>query len=383
MLLDAIAGLAGGSRVLAHVIVPADGPVREAALASGAAVTIVALPPSVAAMGDYGRSSPAAILRLGVRLIVMLPSLLAYARRLRAAITAVRPDIVHSNGLKMHLLTTLVALRGTPVVWHLHDYVGRRAVLARLIRTARWRCAVAIANSADVAADARALFGDSPRIEVLHNPVDLSRFTPEGPSIDLDAVAGLPPAPDGCIRVGLIATFALWKGHRVFLQAMARVARRHSVRAYVIGGPIYTTESSQESLAALRQVAVDEGIGESTGFTGFLADTAAAMRSLDIVVHASIRPEPFGLVIAEAMAMGLPVITSASGGAAEIVLAGETALVHVPGDADSLAGAIEALCESPELRREIGRRAHADALARFNRQPFADALAAIYRRVAA
>ena len=55
------------------------------------------------------------------------------------------------------------------------------------------------------------------------------------------------------------------------------------------------------------------------------------MRALDVVVHASTQPEPFGLVIAEAMACGRAVVVSSGGGAAEIVTPGEDALVHEVG----------------------------------------------------
>jgi len=60
------------------------------------------------------------------------------------------------------------------------------------------------------------------------------------------------------------------------------------------------------------------------GFTGFVGSPAAAMRTLDVVVHASTRPEPFGLVIAEAMAAARAVIASRRSGVAEFVRDGET-----------------------------------------------------------
>ena len=383
VLLDAVAGLVALSAAVPHVIVPGTGPVLDEARAAGAQVTVVALPQALAAVGDFGRRTPGALVRVALSLVTRLPALLWYARQLRAAVRRARPDVVHSNGLKMHLLSVLVVPSRTAIVWHLHDYIGQRAMASRLLRMARVRCAVAIANSEDVAADARSLFGASPPVEVLLNPVDLTRFTPTGPVLDLDAAAGMPAAPRDVIRVGLIATFARWKGHRTFLSAMARVARVHPVRGYVIGGAIYATEASQESVEALRAHACGEGLDGIIGFTGFLPDTASAMRALDVVVHASTRPEPFGLVIAEAMAVGRSVVTSASGGAAEIVRAEDTALTHTPGDADSLAMAIGRLCASTALRGEMGARARMDAITRFDREPFAAALAAIYHRLAA
>ena len=84
------------------------------------------------------------------------------------------------------------------------------------------------------------------------------------------------------------------------------------------------------------------------------------MRALDVVVHASTQPEPFGLVIAEAMACGRAVITSAAGGAAEIIDAGVDAITHPPGDAASLSACMVRLARDPlpgaSLASARGRR---------------------------
>ena len=72
----------------------------------------------------------------------------------------------------------------------------------------------------------------------------------------------------------------------------------------MIGGTLYQTEGSQYDLEDLRRLAANLGLEGRVGFTGFVDEPAAAMRALDVVVHASTQPEPFGLVIAEAMAGG-------------------------------------------------------------------------------
>jgi len=77
--------------------------------------------------------------------------------------------------------------------------------------------------------------------------VDLDRFNPQGPKLDLDAIAGVPSAPAGTIRVGLVATMARWKGHEVFLRALSMLPKELPVRGYVIGGPIYSTAGSQRA----------------------------------------------------------------------------------------------------------------------------------------
>jgi len=100
------------------------------------------------------------------------------------------------------------------------------------------------------------------------------------------------------------------------------------------------------------------------GLTGFV-DAAPAMRALDVVVHASTEPEPFGLVIAEAMACGRALITTGYGGAAELISDGSDALVAETGDARALADAIETLAGDAELRGALGARARETARLRF------------------
>ena len=81
------------------------------------------------------------------------------------------------------------------------------------------------------------MFGAGVPVHTIYNSVDLERFNPPGPRADLDALAGLPPLAAAGIRIGLVGTFARWKGHGVFLDALARLrdlatrARLHRGRA--------------------------------------------------------------------------------------------------------------------------------------------------------
>ena len=166
-------------------------------------------------------------------------------------------------------------------------------------------------------ADARAAFGPAAPLTRIYNAVDGRRFSPDGPTLPLAERSGLPP-DDGLVRIGLVATFARWKGHEVFLDAVQRLASRFPIRAYVIGGAVYETAGSQWSRDELEKMAKARGLSTTVGFTGHTDDVPAALRSLDIVVHASTEPEPFGMVIAEGMAAGRAVVAARGGGAAEL-----------------------------------------------------------------
>jgi glycosyltransferase involved in cell wall biosynthesis len=212
--------------------------------------------------------------------------------------------------------------------------------------------------------------------------VDADRFHADGAVADLDALSNLPAAEPGTIRIGLVATMARWKGHAIFLRAVSSLSERLPIRAYVIGGALYKTNGSQADVAELKALAEQLGIGNRVGFTGYVSDSATVMRALDIVVHASTKPEPFGLVIAEAMAAGRPVIVSEAGGAAEILRLCSTGTGFMPGNVTALARRMEQLVDDPELRNSMAAKGPAAVRRHFGRQRLAEELIEIYRAVA-
>jgi glycosyltransferase involved in cell wall biosynthesis len=150
------------------------------------------------------------------------------------------------------------------------------------------------------------------------------------------------------------------------------------VRGYIIGGAIYQTDGSQWSALELSQQTERLGLAGKVGFTGFLEDVPAAMRSLDVIVHASTQPEPFGMVIIEGMACGRAVIASQAGGAIELFTDGENALSHPPGDASTLANQIQRLASDAGLRRRLGERGRSIAEQNYQGTRLAEQLLAVY-----
>jgi glycosyltransferase involved in cell wall biosynthesis len=381
-LLDLLAALRDARPSWAlSLVTSAEGPLLSRARALQVAATSLTFPPSIASLGEWGsRGSVAAAARLGVALGGAVLPAVRYVGRLRRQLKELAPDIVHTNGLKMHLLGARACPAGAHLVWHMHDYPTSRPLTAKLLAFQASRCSTVIANSESVAKRSRDLFGPKIPVHTIHNSVDLTRFTPDGARTDLDALSKLPPLASGHIRVGLVGTFARWKGHDVFLDALARIQRANQVRGYIIGGPIYETGRSQFSLRELREFAAARGVADNVGFTGPIDDVPAAIRALDVVVHASVEPEPFGLVIAEAMACGRPVVVSRAGGAAEIAEAG--ALFHRPGNASELAECLTRLAANSSLRASLGVAGREAAVRLFGRQRLTDAIAPVYTSLA-
>ncbi len=361
------------------IVVPREGPLARRVREADVDVRILPLPPALARLGESGAGS-AALARRGAALMAAAGSLGGYRRQLSTLLADVAAELVHTNGFKLHILGTWSAASDVPIVWHVHEYVGPRPITRTLLKRHVSRAAAIVANSHSVAADLSRVLGSHAPVSTIYNAVDLQEFSPDGPRVDLDRLAGLTPAAD-VMRVGLLATFGRWKGHETFLRAMQRATRGGGVRGYVIGAPLYDTAGSQYGMDEIRALARECRLTDHVGFTGFVERPAAVLRSLDVVVHASTQPEPFGLVIAEGMACGRAVIVSRAGGAVELVEDGVTALTHAPGDVDGLAAAIESCASNPELRRQLGSRARQAAVSLFDPRVFAQAFVDLYHHV--
>ena len=369
-----------------HLVTGGDGPLLERATDLGATCHLLPFPDDVRTLGDSSahggaNSRGASTIRLMGRLIRSGHSGYGYVQRFRRLCGEISPDIVHSNGLKFHAVTGLAGCRPAKLCWLMHDYLGSRRFLSRTLPRLSGAVSLVWANSKSVAADAHQLMPGR-RIEVLYPGIDLEEFAP-GPSDGawLDAQCGrLPPSSD-LLRIGLVATYARWKGQDVFLEAAAELVRRTPVAPvnfYIVGGPIYQTAGSQFSEDELRDLADSLALTDRVGFAPFQSDIARVYRSLDIVVHASRHPEPFGRTILEAMACARPVIATDAGGAAEIFSAGHDALGTAPGDVSGLADALSGLLGDPVLRRTLASRARTSAL-QFSRQRMGERLFQAYQ----
>jgi glycosyltransferase involved in cell wall biosynthesis len=366
-----------------HLIVPDEGVLTAKAKALGVLTNVLPFPASLARLGDSSAGGPAGneighaeLLR---KLFFAGPGISSYAVKLRTMLRQLGPDVLHTNGFKMHLLAALSKPGKVPLVWHLHDYVRARPFMSTLMKLLRARCSIALANSNSVRRDFEALCGDDLPVQTIYNAVDTAVFSSCGASVDLDSLSGFPSSNGRIVKVGMLATLARWKGHETFLRAISLLPPDLPLRGYIVGDAIYQTDGSQYSVEELKAVAQKLGIADRVAFTGFVEEPAPIMRALDIVVHASTEPEPFGLVIAEAMACGRAVIVSETGGAAELIEDGMNALAHQPGDAAQLAQRIKELATDAQLRARLGAAGRVTAEQRFDRARLAAELIPIYR----
>jgi glycosyltransferase involved in cell wall biosynthesis len=362
------------------VVVPREGMLAARVREIGGEVRVLPMPDALASFGEWSLRGSSAIARGGAALIGAAGAIAGYQRALASLLSDLAPDVIHTNGFKLHVFGTRAAPAGVPVVWHIHEYVSRRPLTRRLLRYHVSRASAVVANSRSVAMDVLSALGTGAAVTSIYNAVNLDEFAPAGTTVDLDARAQLPPAPAGTIRVGLVATFARWKGHETFLRALSKIGPA-PLRGYIVGGPVYDTAGSQYTIEDLRSLAASMGLADRVGFTGFVERPSEAMRALDVVVHASTEPEPFGLVIAEGLACGRAVVVSAAGGAAELVEHDVDALTFASGDADALARTLVRCVGDTALRARLGAAARRTAVRRFDPDVFAREFLDLYERV--
>jgi glycosyltransferase involved in cell wall biosynthesis len=379
-LLDLMASLrAHSDDIRMGLVVAGEGPLQGRAEALGAQVMRLPLGRRLAQVGDSAIANEGlgGVARWGAQSITASLETLTYVAGLRAAIRKFEPSIVHSHGIKMHVLAALARSRA-PLVWHIHDFIGTRRIASRAMPLCAFRVDAAIMISKAVAQDAQTVL-HRVRSTVVYNAIDTTAFTPNGPVANLDELAGCASAPPDMVRVGLVSTYARWKGHDVFLRACRLAhAKAPSARFYIIGGPIYEGADSQFDHEELRQMCRTLGLDGRVAFVPFQTRIEDVYRALDVVVHASTRPEPFGRTIVEAMATGRAVVACREGGATELFADGADAVGVPPRDEEALANAIVALVTDPDRRRAIGAAARGSAVLRFSRPRLAGQVLRLY-----
>jgi glycosyltransferase involved in cell wall biosynthesis len=154
------------------------------------------------------------------------------------------------------------------------------------------------------------------------------------------------------VLIGMAGRVTRWKGQSVFVQAAKLISERHRQVKFAAVGGVFDTEKFY--MERFRKEVREAGLENKLTVNDFRADMPDVFAAYDIFVLPSILPEPFGLVVIEAMAAGKPVVATAPGGPSETVANGETGLLVPPSDAIALADALSELLADPQKRRSMG-----------------------------
>tara|TARA_R110001592_G_scaffold283010_4_gene550888 strand:- start:3108 stop:4349 length:1242 start_codon:yes stop_codon:yes gene_type:complete len=269
--------------------------------------------------------------------------------RLAQVIRAEKVDIVHARSRAPAWSARAAAKRtGAHFVTTFHGTYGAGNHLKRVYNSIMTRGERVIAISQFIAGHIRQLYGvPSNKIRVIHRGVDLERFDPA--KVTAQRVVNLATdwmLPDGMPVIMLPGRLTRWKGQPVVIDALSRLKRR-DIRCLLVGGD----QGREDYRAELESMIADRNLNEVVRLVDHCDDMPAAYMLTDVVISASTDPEAFGRVIAEAQALGRPVIATDHGGAKETVIPGVTGWLVPPGDPDALAAAIEKVLSLDSAQR--------------------------------
>jgi glycosyltransferase involved in cell wall biosynthesis len=151
-----------------------------------------------------------------------------------------------------------------------------------------------------------------------------------------------------------VSRMEAWKGHQLHLQALARLPQTSNWVAWFVGGAQRSSET--QYVKKMKQSAGELGIASRIRFTGQRNDVPRLLAAADIFCQPNLGPEPFGIGFVEALHAGLPVVTTAMGGALEIV-DDSCGLLIPPNDFAALSQALEQLISNPQMRLKLGASA--------------------------
>jgi glycosyltransferase involved in cell wall biosynthesis len=216
--------------------------------------------------------------------------------------------------------------------------------MSKLHRLTRGRVARIIAVSQSVAANvhAQGIFRND-QIAVLPNGIDLTKFNPR-----------VDDGPSNRLRVGILGELTPNKGQIEFVRAAEIVARQIENVEFIVAGR--DNSSAGDYGQQLKEMIGASEFRNRIQLVESEIDVPQFLPTLDLLVSAS-RSEAFGLTIVEAMAVGVPVVATATDGAREIITDNETGVLVPVGDFHEMAATIVPLLRNCEERQRLSRNA--------------------------
>lgn len=352
--------------------IPEPGPLGEVAKKYNVNLIIIKLPRVVILSGRKGN------IRNLLALLIMPLSIPVVIYRIVSAINSSGAEIVHTNGLKFHLFACLAkCFTKFKLIWHFRDLPDEKLWKFFILFFAKFFPDKIIVNS-DIVGKLFLRKKIENKIIRIFNGIDIKNFIHQRPPEDVKKEFGF----SGKFVVGMFSMFTEWKGHTILLSAAEKLVRElNDIRFLIAGDALYDTLRNAGLKEKIEKMAKEKGLNGFITFTGYREDVIELINSVDVVVNPSIKPEPFGRVIAEAMALAKPVILTDGGGLSDIVKKNDTGLVIPCNDEEALTQAIYKLYKEPTLREELGRKAREVAKSLFSMEEYISSIQNIYEEL--
>jgi glycosyltransferase involved in cell wall biosynthesis len=268
--------------------------------------------------------------------------------RLRELLRLKQPDVVITHSAwSQSLFGPIINAARTPIVSWVHGRANPKHWLEAWAR--KTRPSLIIANSHFTALSVSSVYPGI-RAEVIYNPlVNGQAFSLRASGVEARKALGIPLETFVIIQVSRMETC---KGHEILLKALVELRGLDNWICLQVGGPQRKHESIYEN--SLKSLAAELGISDRIVFLGERSDVRNLLAAADILCQPNIGPETFGNVFIEGMVAGVPVVTTAIGGALEIIDEGCGVLIP-PNDSSALALTLRSLIKDAGKRESLSR----------------------------
>jgi glycosyltransferase involved in cell wall biosynthesis len=355
------------------VFVPQSGALAEALAGTSAHVSDLKIP-HFRSISSYWRGrkvlNPLAI-------VIDLYLVLLFILRIWQSARRFRIEILHTNGIFAHFAGGIASrLAGCCCIWHLQDIIEPQH------RFRRW-----LLNSCgSILADKIMVISQPVLAQITGSLQERAVLVPNGVDLCLFQARQDHP-PYGSLRtfagkrflVILVARITRWKAQHILLEAAHQISTQRSDIAFALVGDAALGDA--DYAAELQRFVRSHQLEDVVMFAGWQKDMAAVYAQADILVLTAVEPEPFGLVVIEAMASGLPVIATNHGGPAHIIEHDITGLLVPPGDVLSLVASINRLADEPAVRSQMAQRARSHVEEHFSIEAYIERVRKVYETI--
>lgn len=305
----------------------------------------------------YKKTSRSHSLSLFIFTIFGLPSFIVYFFKIFLYTRKLKPDVIHSTGIKNHMVLSFLSLiMNVKIIIHIRDYI-KSFFLISFFNFFKNRANIFWVSASN---DITTTLGFP--IKTYYCGFSTKKYFKTTNRTLRDSLR----IPEYAPLIGVVGILTPWKGQREFILAAQKVLKTHPHFHFVIvGSQIYVTSANKNYTEHLHQLVETLNIKKNVHFLEFQKNACDVYNNLDLLVHCSTSPEPFGRVIVEGMLCKTPVIVANAGGAKEIVPNSDIGLLHEPKNIEQLAQKIIEALQSPETAIRV-QRAYSLATSKFD-----------------
>ncbi|WP_297338036.1 glycosyltransferase family 4 protein [Algoriphagus sp.] len=270
---------------------------------------------------------------------------------------------VYSNTLAVTVGAFWAKRNQMPHTWHIHEIIPGPKILLRFLRNLLDQSSAEPIAVSQAVADHWQKYLKKSQIQVIHNGISYEAFLTAQPTLKKEL-----KLDENTVLIGMIGRINPGKGQLFFLQLAELLLSSHQNLHFICVGDPYP--GYEWILTELIKEIRNKKLEAKISYLGLRRDIPELMASMDIFVLPSVLPDSFPTVILEAMASGKPIVATQSGGASELVLAGETGFLIPIGDIESGVNALKKLIVDENLRKRMGERGRNRVLAEFSLETF-------------